>query len=208
MGARPVLVDNRTDGKEFQSTRPAWGRDPLPYGNARRARHFNPRAPHGGATSDSCRVRRRSCISIPAPRMGARQSILSALVDGPLFQSTRPAWGRDYMFKIIYKQVRNFNPRAPHGGATAASIARCTSSRISIHAPRMGARLALFLSEMRERNFNPRAPHGGATASKSGHRAAGRISIHAPRMGARLFLGNEGLSILEFQSTRPAWGRD
>src|SRR5690625_5160771 len=58
--------------------------------------------------------------------------------------------------------------------------------RVSIHAPRVGARLS-------------EAPYTNGS---------GRVSIHAPRVGARPYNGHPQLEIHMFQSTRPAWGRD
>ena len=78
--------------------------------------HFNPRAPHGGATSSRYRIASCLRISIHAPRMGARVSH-TPTTPPEIFQSTRPAWGRD----------------RPH-------LARARRLIISIHAPRMGAR--------------------------------------------------------------------
>ena len=103
-----------------------------------------------------------------------------------MFQSTRPAWGRDSGKTEVYIQAARFNPRAPRGGATAArsreqaSILfqstrpawgrdRCRDNvarqrkRVSIHAPRVGARRQRASARDRPGGFNPRAPRGGAT---------------------------------------------
>ena len=98
-GARLVTVDKTTGEVEFQSTRPVWGatqsfRPPsIPHiisihaprvgrdeaaGQADAcARNFNPRAPRGA---------RRSCI------------IITYYYD--IFQSTRPAWGATFTFRL------------------------------------------------------------------------------------------------------------
>ena len=124
----------------FQSTRPAWGRDQCFIRSSEIFGHFNPRAPHGGATSvllivvqlhvfqstrpawgrdvHPAHLRHLLRISIHAPRMGARHGrtwISHGMVQ---FQSTRPAWGRDPRSGLRLQAVPYFNPRAPHGGAT------------------------------------------------------------------------------------------
>ena len=170
--------------------------------------YFNPRAPHGGATT------RRSLRAIEMP-----------------FQSTRPAWGRDPKLLSLLHRGENFNPRAPHGGATVAIVPKAGGFVISIHAPRMGARPrthAEFGGDLafqstrpawgrddgqyhrphQQRDFNPRAPHGGATEGEPFTVSLVLISIHAPRMGARHVCSGFRPHVAQFQSTRPAWGRD
>ena len=101
------------------------------------------------------------------------------------FQSTRPAWGRDRQPHGTATERHDFNPRAPHGGATGLDGLLTRADAISIHAPRMGARRELRVSYSPCSYFNPRAPHGGATEADM------------ERRDWQLF-----------QSTRPAWGRD
>ena len=84
---------------------------------------------------------------------------------------------------------RDFNPRSPRGGATAAGARYCDETEISIHAPHEGERpsalyaslsFVAFQSTLPTRgsdvssnvissatlHFNPRSPRGGATAEK------------------------------------------
>ena len=124
-------------------------------------------------------------ISIHAPRMGARPWEAIGRVRREEFQSTRPAWGRDFAAHILHPVCGYFNPRAPHGGATFMPTSIHCALHISIHAPRMGARRRSCIIWSPKYDFNPRAPHGGATA-----------------------VGNFGRPMSGFQSTRPAWGRD
>ena len=196
-----------------------------------RGSDFNPRAPHGGATRLSAVCRPSATISIHAPRMGARHgremvflTSDSISIHAPrmgarlkhrlnrskchLFQSTRPAWGRDVGTERIGAAAAHFNPRAPHGGATWRMRVSRPRRQISIHAPRMGARLDRDGARGRATHFNPRAPHGGATFLCPPTTVHVGISIHAPRMGARPLLPIACDIILLFQSTRPAWGRD
>src|SRR5690625_2589923 len=125
-----------------------------------------------------------------------------------------------------------FNPRAPRGGATHGLPCVGVHLGVSIHAPRVGARLARSICMViSPRGFNPRAPRGGATRTARRHRLhrtgfnprAPRggatfwwrsvtvqvlVSIHAPRVGARPTPNKVARMDTLFQSTRPAWGRD
>ena len=186
MGARHMSAPSAAAQSPFQSTRPAWGRDALmPKGCSCRS-DFNPRAPHGGATWARLHVYMVFFISIHAPRMGARHSLRGKRNRRKTFQSTRPAWGRDIRRLRTPLALPYFNPRAPHGGAT--------------HVP-----ACAFSANL---DFNPRAPHGGATAFVPLRSGFGDISIHAPRMGARREDYLTLPPLIQFQSTRPAWGRD
>ena len=104
-----------------------------------------------------------------------------------MFQSTRPAWGRDGVSAQIESLERSFNPRAPRGGATGHCSRGLPCPEVSIHAPRVGARLS---------------PPFSTCGS------GGEVSIHAPRVGARPGQQIHKWRPRMFQSTRPAWGRD
>ena len=122
------------------------------------------------------------------------------------FQSTLPARGATMMRSPISADLRNFNPRSPHGERHAGRMLRVRVVRISIHAPRTGSDHCLRSTPCRSpisihaprtgsdlhvqppckagRNFNPRSPHGERRI-KHGKRFGQRaISIHAPRTGS------------------------
>ena len=99
------------------------------------------------------------------------------------FQSTRPRGAR-HGLHVIKERTRDFNPRAPHGGATDTETITRRMALISIHAPRMGARPGVLAKPLPTLN----------------------ISIHAPRMGARPHKRLRLVAHSSFQSTRPAWG--
>ena len=162
MGARLAAVERESQRQQFQSTRPAWGRDSSLVVVTMSTTHFNPHAPHGGATQLKAEAEAQEAISIHTPRMGARRqrtdyrprsgnfnphaphggatSDLSRRMTAELFQSTRPAWGRDGSFHSHPSSSRHFNPHAPHGGATVLHGIVIANIAISIHTPRMGAR--------------------------------------------------------------------
>ena len=102
----------------------------------------------------------------------------------------------------------NFNPRAPHGGATDGTSTIYKIPRISIHAPRMGARLLRVSRNAAALAFQSTRPAWGRDDSITSPQLSSRISIHAPRMGARQGDAVPSEMAGSFQSTRPAWGRD
>ena len=208
MGARPPHSGSGRSSCQFQSTRPAWGRDAPCLLQLYHTKDFNPRAPHGGATMRAMRPDADNLISIHAPRMGARR-MLSPLWRVPAeFQSTRPAWGRDTTGHPTPRPSYDFNPRAPHGGATYLCVETFHCFAISIHAPRMGARRNASYKNSPVFGFQSTRPAWGRDARFRAARAAcGDFNPRAPHGGAtmRFFIP---LAISEFQSTRPAWGRD
>ena len=101
----------------------------------------------------------------------------------PKFQSTRPVWGATVlvcptMLESLFQSTR------PVWGATTNGVNLCMTSKISIHAPRVGR-------DKRRQLF--------AGARK-------RISIHAPRVGRDWFKYSGLFIVHQFQSTRPVWG--
>src|SRR5690625_4905796 len=102
-----------------------------------------------------------------------------------------------------------FNPRAPRGGATRAYTTKRGKNEASIHAPRVGARLARYAYIGPNQDVSIHAPRVGARpTSKPGRCAIRSVSIHAPRVGARheAAIWSDAPELI--QSTRPAWGRD
>ena len=183
MGARQQggVVQGATDG--FQSTRPAWGRDFGACGAFYQHRYFNPHAPMGARHPkayaeelaqkfqstrpawgrDAAEGRDRPClgISIHTPRMGARPSPFETLLLCIQFQSTRPAWGRDHELSVAQGKSCHFNPHAPHGGATPIAMYPLRLQQISIHTPRMGARLGMTLGSLFDGRFQSTRPAWG-----------------------------------------------
>ena len=208
MGARLAALICSACSARFQSTRPAWGRD-NGTGYIRDIKtDFNPHAPHGGATEDDEALRTRYLISIHTPRMGARRRIGNSMKDPEGFQSTRPAWGRDLRRSSIGTMPMYFNPHAPHGGATVDRARRARGDPFQSTRPAWGRDRRNHPPVLLILHFNPHAPHGGATPISRDLSLFLRISIHTPRMGARPIKRALGTFFMQFQSTRPAWGRD
>src|SRR5690625_183086 len=169
----------------FLSTRPALGRDRAIMSSLRPDCCFNPRAPRGGATARRWQPANAIVVSIHAPRVGARHRIVGRYADRLLFQSTRPAWGRDILDQAIW---RRFD--------------------VSIHAPRVGARPHQTQPYSRGVQFQSTRPAWGRDDAQRHPRRSARVSIHAPRVGARRDADLRKSVLDWFQSTRPAWGRD
>ena len=185
MGARRVQNGHAFRQAVFQSTRPAWGRDSTVW---------QPIA--------------NTAISIHTPRMGARRHYLPTAKYAIEFQSTRPAWGRDEMRRAIGKVLVNFNPHAPHGGATDKCRYPSTCNVISIHTPRMGARQVAIETAACYDTFQSTRPAWGRDGVvRELDASAAYFNPHAPHGGATLV--GVGIAMgYGFQSTRPAWGRD
>ena len=145
----------------------------------------------------------------------------------PTFQSTLPAWGatRDH---VGHRRRLNFNPRSPRGERRVriSALSPCPhfnprsprgerhlraeraehTSKISIHAPRVGSDSHRAFQIPCPGHFNPRSPRGerpkrsmprrlssrfqstlpawGATKLRLLLVRPCRISIHAPRVGS------------------------
>ncbi len=84
---------------------------------------------------------------------------------------------------IFTKFFINFNPRSPHGERRLLIDNDSESTKISIHAPRMGSDLSI-LSELVIIHISIHAPRMGSDAAQRGDRLCCLISIHAPRMGS------------------------
>ena len=140
-GARLPCYIPQHGHTQFQSTRPVRGRDRPAALESQASGNFNPRAPCGGATRSITSAPHPRLISIHAPRAGARPGLFiafAAIIS--LFQSTRPVRGRDCISLRTAPKGRYFNPRAPCGGATFSQLRLRILLKISIHAPRAGAR--------------------------------------------------------------------
>ena len=97
----------------LQSTRPRGARPTKWIAPASRA-VFQSTRPHGGATQADHLHQRARPISIHAPAW-ARLYSPSARRTLARFQSTRPAWGRDFRCPPPSRLLSHFNPRAPCG---------------------------------------------------------------------------------------------
>ena len=115
---------------------------------------------------------------------GARQDDLVFRADIAAFQSTRPVWGATHHGGTGIALRTNFNPHAPHGGAT------------SIHAHKKQPRS----------HFNPRAPHGARLHNFDFHCMRHTFQSTRPH-GARQAMTLSKRIAKKFQSTRPRGAR-
>ena len=145
--------------------------------------HFNPRAPHGGASVGSLAGAWAGAFQSTRPAWG-RENVVTRVFPTQLFQSTRPAWGREP--ELVWNEViyLYFNPRAPHGGANRPDNDILPTGLFQSTRPAWGRdnRMA-FKSYFME--FQSTRPAWGRDLKCCRYVISTAISIHAPRMGAR-----------------------
>ena len=112
-GARQTRIEFASDNIKFQSTRPVWGAtyrgdQPVLY------REFQSTRPVWGATKAEIEYLTSEIFQSTRPVWGATVLVCPTMLES-LFQSTRPVWG-----------------------ATTNGVNLCMTSKISIHAPRVG----------------------------------------------------------------------
>ena len=185
---------------------------------------FNSRAPCGARLSWSNMDYDFFMVSIHAPRVG-RDLRRPPLIPLLAFQFTRPVWGATSA-RGRAGGAASFNSRAPCGARLGVKK-KNASSKVSIHAPRVGRDGARALWQGRTQRFNSRAPCGarlsriksatdaamfqftrpvwGATCRPPAHNARSPVSIHAPRVG-RDVPDLPSAATGAFQFTRPVWG--
>ena len=165
----------------FQSTRPVWGATALKL-QLPAPVHVSIHAPRVGR--DPCNEARclERPVSIHAPRVGRDWSYLEGQESRICFNPRAPCGARRAFASLRYPS-RSFQSTRPVWGATAHERSVCMTTRVSIHAPRVGRDPRRATSMDHVRCFNPRAPCGAR---------------HAPI--------RETVARMLFQSTRPVWG--
>ena len=168
----------------FQSTRPVWGATGSARADWLQERLFQSTRPVWGATKGFIFYRRNN-----------------------IFQSTRPVWGATLLDKVMRKNDKNFNPRAPCGARLALIVtivllvATFQSTR-----PVWGATTCILARPNTWRKFQSTRPVWGATELAGYTAKPSFISIHAPRVGRDHRDDVFGILAAVFQSTRPVWG--
>ena len=121
--------------------------------------YFNPRSPCGERLA-RFRVSSSFCVfQSTLPVWGATRPLRGG-VDYKIFQSTLPVWGATQDTPDAGVERREFQSTLPVWGATAIKNRQCITSKISIHAPRVGSD-KLFLNLLENHtDFNPRSPCG------------------------------------------------
>ena len=158
MGARPAVIVPIRGSIEFQSTRPAWGRNlfhrrfplSLPY--------FNPRAPHGGATNRISLRARRHRISIHAPAWGATNAESGVIACGGI-SIHAPAWGATTRYENPRIIRVGFQSTRPRGARLIRKRSGVATDKFQSTRPR-GARRGTRFRRRSMPYFNPRARVG------------------------------------------------
>ena len=227
-GATPRL-SARHDLPGFQSTLPARGATLVGKEELYHRLNFNPRSPHGERQPPAATSRRRTEISIHAPRTGSdgcpwtrhfrqrisihaprtgsdviSRSFLSVLqVD---FNPRSPHGERQKNLSKGHCVMRHFNPRSPHGERRKPVEQEFLNLLFQSTLPARGATGCGGKSRGDHRDFNPRSPHGERRRTASQSRQPPAISIHAPRTGSDSRAASRRQSRQQFQSTLPARG--
>ena len=167
-GERHTRLDSLNRLIRFQSTLPVWGAT-----SAGRAGGAGPgisiHAPRVGSDAQPDTHDPYGAISIHAPRVGSdMKSYWSELLAGIEFQSTLPVWGATIFSRHKAASARHFNPRSPCGERRPPAAPRpspgthfnprspCGERRgqrlpgggpggISIHAPRVGSDILVWI---------------------------------------------------------------
>ncbi len=150
-------------------------------------------------------------------------------IDDVIFQSTLPARGATNGRGLCATVLVHFNPRSPHGERQCWFERSVRGRQISIHAPRTGSDLVVYVTGLTAcvfqstlpargatvrlvicrlpiSDFNPRSPHGERRFALLDFGHVCRISIHAPRTGSDGCLNIGIIRFMTFQSTLPARG--
>ena len=143
-------------------------------------------------------------VSIHAPRVGG-----DALRSRPhwsiWFQSTPPAWEATAVINVTLPPLV-FQSTPPAWEATKADADWYSEAKVSIHAPRVGGDMALFMDERMIFMFQSTPPAWEATHQFRQWEPANDVSIHAPRVGGDI-LGSDAPPDMIGFNPRPPRGR-
>ena len=189
-------------------------------------RQISIHAPRAGGDSVISPMICFCCNFNPRPPCGGRPPSRCARVWVGPFQSTPPVWGAT-VWSSSLNAYHAFQSTPPVWGATKQFIIRLPPTMISIHAPRVGGDLAIYLNHFtqhpfqstppgwgatrmtpavrRSAAFQSTPPMRGATPPSAAAKGAHQISIHAPMRGATALTLVVVFATI-FQSTPPVWG--
>ena len=105
------------------------------------------------------------------------------------FQSTLPAWGETCTNLMIPTSILSFQSTLPAWGETQRQSQLQHFDRISIHSPRMGRDLQLWLDTYITPRFHSTLRAWGETRAVLAYDVGDLISIHSPRMGRDCAVG-------------------
>ena len=200
-------VANATvDDRHISIHAPRTGSDDDTAQSGARARHFNPRSPHGErptwCSSKLCTAE----ISIHAPRTGSDYQLPRAAVEANHISIHAPRTGSDATNHGSCFPSSNFNPRSPHGERPSPHCARaCPAAIFQSTLPARGATRAEIIRRPPNTYFNPRSPHGERPGNGKGQKHIEIFQSTLPARGATR--SPECVySKSSFQSTLPARG--
>ena len=210
----------------FQPTLPARGATAQLATELGNVESISTHAPRTGSDDKEWFFNLCCTISTHAPRTGSDVSN-SASICLILFQPTLPARGATVKGEALCSNLRNFNPRSPHGerlkegfslfnhqvfqptlparGATLLPDAPAVADGISTHAPRTGSDICASRHPADGSDFNPRSPHGERPFSLYND---GLYTVFQPTLPARGATRDYSMKVSAqiFQPTLPARG--
>ena len=169
---------------QFQSTHPVWGATPGNLVGWHRW-EISIHAPRVGCDPGHPVFPWWADISIHAPRVGCDSATYGVYLSCNVFQSTHPVWGATLTPTVAPWARPYFNPRTPCGVRRSQHFLPSRSSRISIHAPRVGCDAGQGCRPCPQRDFNPRTPCGVRHSRSPSQRRSSDFNPRTP-CGVRL----------------------
>ena len=128
--------------------------------------HFNPRSPCGERQAATPLKTVSIKISIHAPRAGSDGTLVAAILQLVLFQSTLPVRGATLCVATRLQRHANFNPRSPCGERQAEPTADMHIATFQSTLPVRGATVAFIKMQFGDK-FQSTLPVRGATTRRS-----------------------------------------
>ena len=145
---------------------------------------FQSTLPVRGATWHHLLLAQARAISIHAPRAGSDRTLRPASPKQFRFQSTLPVRGATSRSRGSAAASLDFNPRSPCGERRDQTPAAQLPWQISIHAPRAGSDLTLFVQWCMGKKFQSTLPVRGATPVRRPLRSRSEFQSTLPVRGA------------------------
>ncbi len=159
-GERPRRQPRTAPAEVISTHAPRTGSDGKPWGDEGAGGNFNPRSPHGERLRNLAALARPETISTHAPRTGSDSNFLVESYTPLVISTHAPRTGSDLADVVPVPQLRDFNPRSPHG-ERLWRLSHCHyNTGFQPTLPARGATRALRLRMQPNGHFNPRSPHG------------------------------------------------
>ena len=166
--------------------------------------HISIHAPRGGSDVTGEENIQDRMISIHAPRGGS--DLFAAFGGDDLTDfNPRSPWGERRVYQAEIMATPAFQSTLPVGGATLIVPAKNNTVKISIHAPRGGSDVGVYIHLVHQRDFNPRSPWGERLLCQCWHQTSSGFQSTLPVGGAT---GKVSLVLCDDEDFNPRspWG--